>query len=176
MVPRAFQTRLRLRRTWCADYDPHMSLRHRFGLLSAAAALLAVALATAALAHTTAASSVVLGNKAFAPQGTGFGKVRPSKIFNGGDPSGLVSSIHWKSWGGSKAIGFGKGSIFKPKGGYYHKLVTIELRAQSLGKCTSTGPTAYTKLYFRAPSHPGGKLGKWKLWSLAKSICHLPGG
>jgi hypothetical protein len=39
--------------------------------------------------------------------GTGFGEVRPVKIFNGGDPTGLVARIAWKSWGGSRAVGTG---------------------------------------------------------------------
>src|SRR5215472_10733889 len=39
--------------------------------------------------------------------GEGFGQVRPSKIFNGGDPTGLVSHITWKSWGGTRAYGTG---------------------------------------------------------------------
>lgn len=29
-------------------------------------------------------------------QGTGFGEVRPSEFFNGGDPTGLVQHIVWK--------------------------------------------------------------------------------
>jgi len=39
--------------------------------------------------------------------GVGFGQVRPKEIFNGGDPTGMVSHITWKSWGGPKAIGTG---------------------------------------------------------------------
>ena len=37
--------------------------------------------------------------------GAGFGQIRPSKIFNGGDPTGLVSHITWTSWGGARASG-----------------------------------------------------------------------
>jgi WD40 repeat protein len=39
--------------------------------------------------------------------GVGFGQVRPKEIFNGGDPTGMISHIIWKSWGGPKAIGTG---------------------------------------------------------------------
>jgi hypothetical protein len=39
--------------------------------------------------------------------GTGFGQVRPAEIFNGGDPTGLVSKITWQSWGGGTATGTG---------------------------------------------------------------------
>jgi len=39
--------------------------------------------------------------------GQGFGRVEPSRIFNGGDPTGLVSHIAWTSWGGATAVGTG---------------------------------------------------------------------
>jgi hypothetical protein len=37
----------------------------------------------------------------------GYGTVRPTHIFNGGDPTGEVEHIHWTGWGGSQAIGEG---------------------------------------------------------------------
>lgn len=37
----------------------------------------------------------------------GYGRVKPTTIYNGGDPSGLVRLIHWSSWGGPRAIGSG---------------------------------------------------------------------
>ncbi|RPA59376.1 hypothetical protein EF294_12750 [Gordonia oryzae] len=37
----------------------------------------------------------------------GYGEVRPSEIFNGGDPTGLVSNVVWSSWGGPQATGTG---------------------------------------------------------------------
>jgi len=40
-------------------------------------------------------------------KGNGFGKVRPSEIYNGGDPTGLVKHVVWKSWGRSRAVGTG---------------------------------------------------------------------
>ncbi|HTD49666.1 MAG TPA: hypothetical protein VK771_03645, partial [Acidimicrobiia bacterium] len=41
-------------------------------------------------------------------KGKGFGQVRPSEIDNGGDPTGLVTQIVWKSWGGAQATGTGR--------------------------------------------------------------------
>jgi hypothetical protein len=32
--------------------------------------------------------------------------VEPSTIFNGGDPSGSVTKIHWTGWGNPTAIGY----------------------------------------------------------------------
>jgi hypothetical protein len=39
--------------------------------------------------------------------GQGFGEVKPTVVFNGGDPTGDVSGITWSSWGGAKAVGSG---------------------------------------------------------------------
>jgi hypothetical protein len=46
--------------------------------------------------------------------GAGFGQARPSKIFNGGDPTGLVTHITWKSWGGPRAVGTGTSDYVGP--------------------------------------------------------------
>lgn len=37
----------------------------------------------------------------------GYGTARPSTIFNGGDPTGLVTRVTWSSWGGPRAVGTG---------------------------------------------------------------------
>jgi hypothetical protein len=138
-------------------------MRKRFTGVQKASVLAIVCSLSVVLAATTAsgASSVVLGSAAFAgPHGEGWGTAKPTRIYNGGDPSGLVTHIHWKSWGGRSAIGYGLNAIFKPHGGYYSHLAQIELRAHGLGKCGS-GPRAYTQLSFRVPSYPGGPLGAW---------------
>ena len=146
-------------------------------VLQSAVVLAAVCAALAFLApevDATAPAKIVLGARAFAPMGAGFGTVKPKKIFNGGDPSGLVQDIAWSHWGSSTATGTGKTSIFMPHGGYYPRLVGAELRASRLGHCTAHGPLAYTRLEAREPSRPGGPLGKWFLWSGQKSICVRP--
>jgi hypothetical protein len=55
----------------------------------------------------------VLG-KPWAPYQSGYGTVRPSVINNGGDPTGIVYKITWQSWGGSQAVGTGKGNYEPP--------------------------------------------------------------
>jgi hypothetical protein len=62
-----------------------------------------------------ATAAVVLGRLAgvFA-QGQGFGQVKPAKIFNGGDPTGLVTQITWQSWGGGQATGSGTAEYVGP--------------------------------------------------------------
>ncbi len=80
----------------------------------------------------TPAPEVVLGAKEFMGRdGEGWGSAHPSRIFNGGDPSGLVKDIRWTSWGPSTALGTGENAIFKPGGGYYAQLATISLRARA---------------------------------------------
>jgi hypothetical protein len=130
----------------------------------------------ASSANAKAPSAVevpILGSKAFAqPFGAGFGHAEPKVIFNGGDPSGEVSQIHWQSWGGPMAIGYGRNPIFRPGGGYFRTLARVELRATKLGTCNDH--VAYTRLEIRAPRHPGGHLTGWQLWSGAKTICEAP--
>jgi hypothetical protein len=46
--------------------------------------------------------------------GRGFGTVRPAEISNGGDPTGTVTDIHWKSWGGPTARGVGESDFVDP--------------------------------------------------------------
>jgi hypothetical protein len=115
---------------------------------------------------------IVLGGKAFAPNGTGWGTERPAEIFNGGDPSGLITKVSWRSWGGAVAIGWGRNPIFKPHGGYYRHPVAIELRANDIGTCE--GRRAYLRLMVREPSRPGGPLGPWRSWSGSSNICEAP--
>jgi hypothetical protein len=118
----------------------------------------------------------VLGSAVYAGRyGVGWGKPHPSEIFNGGDPSGLVRNIRWTGWGGTAATGQGLNAIFKPTGGYYGKLATIQLRANDLGRCTSNGPLAYRRLFVRVPSRPGGPLGRWLPWGGSKTLCKFRG-
>jgi len=44
----------------------------------------------------------------------GFGQVRPKEVYNGGDPTGLVTSITWHGWGQGQAIGTGRAEWVGP--------------------------------------------------------------
>ena len=121
---------------------------------------------------TAGAQGIVLGGEAFAPNGEGWRTEHPSAIYNGGDASGSIRHVRWNSWGGEEAIGWGRNPIFRPRGGYFRHLVWIKLKAWEIGECE--GRRAYTRLSFRAPRHPGGRLGPWRLWSGARSICSWP--
>jgi hypothetical protein len=142
--------------------------------VAAVASFSAVAAPSASLASTPHVP--VLGSRAFIPRGgVGWGTYKPRQVFNGGDPSGDVSAIVWTDWGRNTAYGVGKGSVFKPGGGYYPALVREELRADRLGHCSAGGPAAYRQLEVRVPSRPGGPLGKWILWSNATTLCRSVG-
>ena len=47
-------------------------------------------------------------------QGQGFGQVKPARIFNGGDPTGLVTHVVWSSWGGTQATATGTAEYVGP--------------------------------------------------------------
>lgn len=116
------------------------------------------------------ATSVILGGVVYgAPTGEGWGTEHPETIFNGGDLSGLISDVHWSSWGGAVARGQGHHSLFKPSGGYYRYPVVAQLKAKRIGSCE--GHRAYLKLLIREPRRPGGPLRPWHSWSGPRTIC-----
>jgi hypothetical protein len=116
------------------------------------------------------AASVVLGGVVYGGDlGEGWGTERPKTIFNGGDLSGLISDVHWSSWGGAVARGHGRHSLFKPSGGYYRHPVAAQLKAKRIGTCE--GRRAYLKLLIREPRYPGGPLRPWHSWSGPRTIC-----
>jgi hypothetical protein len=127
-------------------------------------------------APATSGANIVLGSKRFVSGGEGWGTSQPSKIYNGGDRSGLVAHIRWSNWGQSVALGSGMHAIFKPEGGYYSQLVPITLRAYDIGTCTSGSPRAYLKLSTRQPVRPGGPLGSWSSWTEAPNLCSYETG
>ena len=87
-----------------------MPTRPRIGAWAAIGGLaLVLASGTASRAATTQAAPILAGPSLPPGVQQGYGQVRPSRVFNGGDPAGLVYGIHWTSWGGSEAIGTGTG-------------------------------------------------------------------
>lgn len=128
-------------------------------------------LAICLLAPAAARAEVTLGSAAISsPYGEGFGVVAPSRVYNGGVPSGLVSGIEWSGWGGAVAFGSGRNPIYKPIGGYYPQRAEVRLKATSLGACPDQ-PAAYRKLLVRLPLWPDGPLGSWQSWTGNSSLC-----
>ena len=84
--------------------------------------------------------------------GVGFGQVRPPKIFNGGDPTGLVTHITWTSWGGARATGTGRAEYVGPSQSVATGTEqTATVVAFDLGTCHGTLMYQAVEWYF--PQH-----------------------
>jgi hypothetical protein len=104
-------------------------------------------------ASASAAGTPTLGQLAgdFA-HGQGFGKVKPSEIFNGGDPTGLVTHITWSSWGGSQATATGTAEYVGPNQSVAQGTEeTATVVAFDLGTCDGTYMYQAVEWYF--PQH-----------------------
>jgi hypothetical protein len=85
-------------------------------------------------------------------RGAGFGQVRPARIFNGGDPTGLVTRITWSSWGGGKATGTGTSVYVAPgQSNAQGRLQSATVVAFRLGSCHGTVMYRAVEWYF--PQH-----------------------
>jgi hypothetical protein len=84
--------------------------------------------------------------------GTGFGQVKPVKIFNGGDPTGLVTHVVWTSWGGARAAATGVSDYVGPgqsvAGGTEETATVV---AFDLGTCD--GKLMYQAVEWYFPQH-----------------------
>jgi hypothetical protein len=85
------------------------------------------------------------------PSSKGYGTVQPSFVYNGGDPSGIVSGITWSSWGEPTATGTGIAEYVGPNqfvaNGTREQAIIV---ASNLGTCG--GAPAYTDLRWYFPS------------------------
>ena len=112
-------------------------------------------------AVASASSTPVLGWTHAFPNGAGFGHVKPSHVYLGGDPTGEVTSVHWQGWGGAKTVGHGTG--WCPRSSVadgYH--CSVSLHVSNLGSCH--GRRAYRVLvfYFKPGPHARWEFGsKW---------------
>jgi hypothetical protein len=87
--------------------------RVRLGILLLIAVSLLGAIGVSAGFAAGRASAPTLGQP-WAPAQNGYGEVRPRRVFNGGDPTGLVMHIHWKHWGAKRSWGWGTGIFVWP--------------------------------------------------------------
>jgi hypothetical protein len=117
--------------------------------LSMLAALAIVVMgATAAPPHAAAASAgrpaptLGLRTGLFTQGAAGFGQVRPKEVYNGGDPTGLVTSITWQKWGQGQATGTGRAQ---------GKIEPARIVAFDLGTCNGHYMYAAVEWYF--PQH-----------------------
>jgi hypothetical protein len=87
--------------------------------------------------------------QAWSPNQQGYGTVRPVKVFNGGDPTGMIWDIAWSSWGGPQAEGTGT-SYWEAPGAAVAESVSrpATIVAYDLGTCNGQLMYKAAKWYF----------------------------
>jgi hypothetical protein len=119
-------------------------------LLAAAAAPV---LASAATRSTTASRQPPRLGRPWAPGQSGYGKVRPTRIFNGGDPTGLVQHISWTDWGASQAIGEGVAEYVWPGTSVAGNAPTSGARVVAFHLGTCRGHRSYNAIEWYFPKY-----------------------
>jgi hypothetical protein len=100
-------------------------------------------------AHPVPTLGLLTGNFV---HGSGFGQVKPKEVFNGGDPTGLVTSITWRGWGGAQAVGTGRSDYVGPNQAVAAgTLESVRIVAFDLGTCHGRYMYAAVEWYF--PQH-----------------------
>jgi hypothetical protein len=109
--------------------------------------LLALAgLAAGCGGHTRTAKAPTLG-VVWGPGGQrGYGRVEPTTVFNGGEPTGRVDHVRWRGWGTTRAVGIGRGWFPRGRRQTGFRRVAVKLVASGLGTCR--GRRAYTGIEF----------------------------
>jgi len=98
-----------------------------------------------------AVSAPTLGRAGWATGTKGFGSVEPKRISNGGDPTGIVFDIAWKSWGKPHADGTAHAYYEAPgKPVSQSKKLPARIRAFKLDECN--GKPAYRRVVWWFPS------------------------
>jgi hypothetical protein len=112
---------------------------------------LALLLAGLAVSQAGAASQPILAGP-WARSQQGYGHARPATIFNGGDPTGLLTHIEWLTWGGARAVGVGTSTYVGPHQataeGTLQAAVVVLFK---LGACR--GHRAYDAVTWYFPEH-----------------------
>lgn len=102
-------------------------------------------------AVSAGATTPVLG-QAWSTGQDGYGEARPQRIFNGGDPTGLVTNIKWSRWGAKKAIGWGRGTFVWPgRSAAEGRHARARVVAYHLGECN--GKPSYNAIQWFYPRY-----------------------
>ena len=111
----------------------------------------AIVLGAGAVASAAAQLPVLAGPWSSGQKG--YGHVKPHTIFNGGDPTGLVKTIHWNSWGGRRATGTGTALWVGPNQSVAQGTFETGVRVVlfQLGRCD--GRSAYNAIEWYFPQH-----------------------
>lgn len=83
----------------------------------------------------------------------GFGRVRPTEVFLGGDPTGLVQHIHWSGWGSSQAVGAGEAEYDWPGTAVAANPISPGARIVAFHLGTCHGQRSYNALEWYFPKY-----------------------
>ena len=87
--------------------------------------------------------------RVWAPNQEGYGSVRPAKVFNGGDGTGMIWNITWSSWGGAQATGTGTAGYVGPgQSNAEAQSTSATIVAYDLGTCNGKLMYQAAKWYF----------------------------
>jgi hypothetical protein len=124
-----------------------MMILHRSVCLVATLAAMA---GTAAPTPVSADAQPTLG-VVWASNQRGYGTVRPSEVFNGGDGHGEIWNITWSSWGGAQVTGTGTAGYADPgEVNADEKPTPVVIVAWDLGPCN--GKQVYRAVDWYFPS------------------------
>lgn len=84
---------------------------------------------------------------------TGYGQMRPSTIYNGGDPTGLVQHIHWTNWGKSIAVGSGESTYVWPGTAVGDNAPIFGARVVAFRLATCKGYPSYNAIEWYFPKY-----------------------
>jgi hypothetical protein len=82
----------------------------------------------------------------------GFGRVRPSTVSYGGDPTSDVGRVRWNSWGGARAVGHGIADWVWPGWCVACGSVSLPATVVAFGLRTCAGHPAYSHVEWYFPS------------------------
>jgi hypothetical protein len=71
----------------------------------------------------------------WSPTQRGYGRVAPSTVDNGGEPTGIVDYVRWQGWGTPRAVGTGKGWLPTDNPRSLFRRASVKLVASNLGTC-----------------------------------------
>jgi hypothetical protein len=87
----------------------------------------------------------------WSPDQRGWGLVKPTVIFNGGDESGQIADVRWESWGGPTAIGHGTASYALGPTKAHSVPARATVVATKLKRCN--GQLMYTRIWWYFPRY-----------------------
>jgi len=122
--------------------------------LAVIGALLAVPPSASALpSHSAVTGQTPRLGRPWGPYQIGYGTVRPTHIFNGGDPTGEVQHIHWTGWGSSQAIGEGDAEYVWPGTSVASNRDTSGARVVAFHLGTCRGQRSYNAIEWYFPKY-----------------------